>query len=110
MTTKEEVVLNLHSAEKIGNAPFVGQININASRYSESAKKSTSDVHTIVLLDRSGSMGQNVSRFVQRYLPMALILLFSIVRDNTSSDAFDYKFVRVVLSWSVKFYRHSSHI
>ena len=67
--------LNIYPAGS-GKAAFIGQIEIaddtNNEQLSASSVSKSKGVETIVLLDVSGSMGQNVQRVVTNYLPSAL--------------------------------------
>jgi Mg-chelatase subunit ChlD len=53
-----------------GNAPYIGQIEVNDSGFG--SKQTNIGVETIFVVDVSGSMGQNVGRVFNHYLPMAL--------------------------------------
>src|SRR5579871_2364209 len=55
----------------IASCPYIAQLTIDIENNNDLSNNR--DVETIVLLDISGSMGQNVSRIVTNYLPNALI-------------------------------------
>lgn len=65
--------LNVYLAPA-GKASFIGQIDVVSQQSNDNVthNANTSGVETIVLLDISGSMGQNVRRVITQYIPDAL--------------------------------------
>jgi len=53
-----------------GNSPYIGQIKIHEDTVNNNVNNN--EIETIIIIDVSGSMGQNVGRLFNNYLPMAL--------------------------------------